>query len=92
MIDVNDWRGRLHIVRIKQGDDWPAIFVIDGREYASSEEVQAAVHHTHKELQRRRIPAEIESRPVTIAEPRRRLPSSGEYWRQLAEAERGESR
>ena len=91
MIDVNDWRSRLHIVRVKQGDDWRAVFVIDGREYADSEAVQAAVQHAHQELQRRRIPAEIECQSVSPTEPPRELPSSEEYWRQLARADSGES-
>lgn len=91
MIDVNDERGWIHVVRVERGDDWPAVFVIDGREYSDSASVQAAVQHAYDELERRRIPAEIESRPVSLAEPRRRLPSPEEYWRQVVEADGMES-
>ncbi|HEX3733238.1 MAG TPA: hypothetical protein VHU91_09995 [Mycobacteriales bacterium] len=91
MIDVNDERTWLRIVWIKQGDDWRAEFVIDGREYVSSEAVQAAVQHTYEELERRRIPAEIECSPVSPIEPLRELPSSEEYWRQLARDDSGEA-
>lgn len=90
MIDVNDERGWVHIVRIKQGNDWPAAFVIDGREYVDSEAVRAAVEHAYDEFERRRIPAEVESRPVSPTEPPRKLPSWEQYRQQLSDANHSE--
>ncbi|MFD7259228.1 hypothetical protein [Streptomyces sp. NPDC059874] len=72
------------VVRIKDGDDWSARFVIDGRRYADPDAVDALSLEAFDELQRRRVPAEFETREVSPTEPAMRLPSWEEYRRHLA--------
>ncbi|MEU4998562.1 hypothetical protein [Streptomyces sp. NPDC021622] len=71
-------------VWIKDGDDWSATFVIDGRQYADPDAVSALSLEAFDELQRRRIPAEFETTEVSPTQPASRLPSWEEYRQRLA--------
>lgn len=71
------------LVKILDGGDLRAAFVIDGRDYADPADAEAVSDEAFAELGRRRIPAEFEVRQVGPAEPRRRLPSWEEYRRRF---------
>ncbi|MEV7521071.1 hypothetical protein [Streptomyces sp. NPDC091371] len=81
---MSDANRDICVVWIKDGDDWSATFVIDGRRYADPDAVDALAMEAFDELQRRRVPAEFETREASPTEPPMRLPSWEEYRRQLA--------
>ncbi|MFD7324778.1 hypothetical protein ACFV9D_27425 [Streptomyces sp. NPDC059875] len=71
-------------VWIKDGDDWAATFVIDGRRYADDPDaVRRLSEEAFSELNRLRIPAEFETTEVSPTQPASRLPSWEEYRRRL---------
>ena len=76
-------------VWIKDGDDWSATFVIDGRRYADPEAVDELTMEAFDELQRRRIPAEFETTEVRPTQPASRLPSWEQYRQRLAADDSG---
>jgi hypothetical protein len=80
-VDEREFRS---IIRIKEGDDWRAAFVIDGRGYTDSEAVRTARRDALRELQRRGIPAEFETSSVGPQEPPLPLPSWEEFREGLA--------
>jgi hypothetical protein len=81
MADEREFRS---IVRIKEGDDWRAAFVIDGRRYPDAASAAAAIDESARELDRLRIPAEVVSSPIRADEPAPGLPSWEEFREGLA--------
>ena len=80
--DERAWM-RVFFVRGPAGD-LRAAFAIDGRTYATSADVKRDFDEAYDELERRRIPAEYETRPVAPGEPASDLPTWAEYRRTLA--------
>jgi hypothetical protein len=72
--------GYVHIMRMKWGTagKMPR-FMIDGRDYPHGAAVRAVMKEARRELSARRIPAEIETRPITRHEHGPMLPSWQEF-------------
>lgn len=82
MGSTRDERTMLRIFRIRRGEEYAA-FVIDGRKYEDSESVLAAVREAWDELERRRIPGDVETSRLSPTEPPLDLPSWEQYRQQL---------
>ena len=80
---MSEQRREICVVRVKDGDGWRAVFVIDGRRYADPGAVRSLKIEAFDELQRNRVPAEFETREVSQTEPPMRLPSWEEYRRRF---------
>jgi hypothetical protein len=72
--------GYVHIMRMRWGTagKMPR-FMVDGRDYTDGAAVRAVMKEARRELSARRIPAEIETRPITTAEHGPMLPSWQEF-------------
>lgn len=71
---------RLRTFYVRSADgDLRAAFVIDGRGYASAEQVRADIADAVAELHRRRLAAQFFTEPVTTDTPTPRLPSWQDY-------------
>jgi hypothetical protein len=79
-----DERGWIRVFSVRgSGGDLRAAFAIDGRSYATSAEAKRDFDEAYDELERRRIPAEYETRPIEPGEPASDLPTWAEYRRTL---------
>jgi hypothetical protein len=87
MGSTRDERTMLRIFRIRRGEEEYAAFVIDGRKYEDSESVLAAVREAWDELERRRIPGDVETSRLSPTEPPLDLPSWDDYRQQLLEGQ-----
>lgn len=77
----------LYIIVVRDGDDWRAVCVVDGRDYIDPEDAHSTATGALKELSRRRIVSEMWTEVPYPDEPPLPLPTWHEYRAQLERSE-----
>ncbi|MCP9622534.1 hypothetical protein FOH10_34280 [Nocardia otitidiscaviarum] len=82
-MEIDETRRKVCLVRVLDGDDWVAAFVIDGRDYDTVEDYERAVTEAARAIDKHWIPAEFETSYIRPGEPRFPQPTWEKYRKSL---------